>query len=94
MSKKTKPTNSLRNKEMYLPIFGKYVRALRQGFSLSQAALAEKAYSKQEYISSLERGKSEPGLADAFALAEALDMTNAAFFDGFDTFIVETENNA
>jgi transcriptional regulator with XRE-family HTH domain len=61
--------------------FGRRVRAIRETDGLSQEQLAELAGLHRTYISSLERGQRNVGLDNIYALAQALKVSPAAFFE-------------
>jgi transcriptional regulator with XRE-family HTH domain len=60
--------------------FGKRVKELRTGLSLSQEGLAERAHLHWTYISGVERGKRTPGLDVIGRIASALKVTPAELF--------------
>lgn len=61
--------------------FGRRVRAIREAAGLSQEQLAELAGLHRTYVSSLERGQRNVGLDNIYALASALKVSPAVFFD-------------
>jgi transcriptional regulator with XRE-family HTH domain len=61
--------------------FGLRVRELRKAQSLSQEALADRAGIHRTYMSDLERGGRNVGLDNIYAVAEALGVSPAAFFE-------------
>ncbi|MFO0604543.1 MAG: helix-turn-helix transcriptional regulator [Polyangiales bacterium] len=61
--------------------FGERLRALRTAASLTQAELAERADLDVSYVSQLERGLRDPSLSSIEAVAGALGLSVAQFFD-------------
>lgn len=61
--------------------FGLRVRSIRKSRGLSQEQLAEVARLHRTYVSSLERGQRNVGLDNILALARALDVPTAEFFE-------------
>jgi transcriptional regulator with XRE-family HTH domain len=64
-----------------LVAFGQRVVALRRSQSLSQQALAHKAGLDPTYLSGVEQGRRNLGLINVWKLADALNVTPAAFFE-------------
>jgi transcriptional regulator with XRE-family HTH domain len=64
-----------------LPQFGPNLRRIREAKGLSQAALAEAVGLRQNHISDLEAGKSQPYLSLAVRLAEALKIEVKKFLE-------------
>lgn len=61
--------------------FGERVRSLREHRGLSQEKLAEHAGVHRTYVSSVERGQRNLSLANIHALANALAVSPARFFE-------------
>ena len=61
--------------------FGKRVRRIREQRGFSQEHLAELAGIHRTYMSSVERGQRNIGLDNIAALAKALDVSPALFFE-------------
>jgi transcriptional regulator with XRE-family HTH domain len=61
--------------------FGSQVRRIREQRGLSQEQLAELAGIHRTYMSSVERGQRNIGLDNIAALAAALGVSPAAFFE-------------
>ena len=61
--------------------FGARLRRLRLGRGLSQEALAYRAGLSPNYVGDVERGERNLGLENVCALAEALGVSPAAFFE-------------
>ena len=61
--------------------FGARVRALREAQGLSQEAFAEKCRLHRTYVGGIERGERNPSLKNIAALAAALGVSPASFFD-------------
>jgi transcriptional regulator with XRE-family HTH domain len=55
--------------------FGKALRELRQRRGLTQAALAERLGTSEQYLSRLESGKIAPGVDQVAKIADALSAT-------------------
>jgi transcriptional regulator with XRE-family HTH domain len=70
--------------EQHLQAFGARLRAIRRARDLTQDQVAERAGSKREYVSDIERGKINITLGTVFRLARALNTDAAAFFDDRD----------
>lgn len=64
--------------------FGQRLRALRESAGISQEVLAEKSGLHRTYVSSVERGHRNVGLENIFALADALGVPVARFFESAD----------
>lgn len=58
-----------------VPVNGKRLRAYRKQRDWSQAHLADRAQVSRSYVAEIERGKKNPRLLYAKALAEALSVT-------------------
>lgn len=61
--------------------FGRQVRHLREERGLSQERLAELAGIHRTYMSDIERGERNIGLDNILALARALGVSAAQFFE-------------
>jgi transcriptional regulator with XRE-family HTH domain len=61
--------------------FGRRVRRIREQRGLSQEDLAELADIHRTYMSSVERGQRNIGLDNIVALAKALGVSPAVFFE-------------
>ena len=61
--------------------FGHRVRRIREQRGFSQEQLAELAGIHRTYMSSVERGQRNIGLDNIAALADALDVSPALFFE-------------
>ena len=61
--------------------FGRRVRLLREEIGISQEALAERAGIHRTYLSGLERGERNVGLDNILAVAKALQVSPANFFE-------------
>ena len=61
--------------------FGARVRALREAQGFSQEAFAEKCHLHRTYVGGIERGERNPSLKNVAALAAALGVSPASFFD-------------
>lgn len=75
-----KPSDAPPKEERLSPLgllFSERLKALRVESDLSQAELAEAAGVNVTYVSALERGRREPGLAIVERLAKALNVTPA-----------------
>jgi transcriptional regulator with XRE-family HTH domain len=64
-----------------LVILGNRVRELRQGRGLSQELLADMAQVHRNYVGLIERGERNMGVGYLIALARAMEVTPAAFFE-------------
>jgi transcriptional regulator with XRE-family HTH domain len=62
--------------------FGKAVRIRREELGLSQEALGFKAKVHRTYVSDVERGARNPTVRVIWKLADALDTTPSALFEG------------
>jgi transcriptional regulator with XRE-family HTH domain len=62
-------------------LFGRKVRALRKAAKLSREKLAERAEINANYLGEIERGEKWPSLQIIRALAKALNVSAAGFFD-------------
>ncbi|WP_292035578.1 MULTISPECIES: helix-turn-helix domain-containing protein [unclassified Brevundimonas] len=60
---------------------GANVRRLRKAAGLSQEALADRAGMSMRYLAGLERGEENPTVTYLVKLANALDVSPAAFFE-------------
>lgn len=60
------------------------IKALREAFGWSQAALGEKAGVSRQAINAVERGKHDPSLQLAFKFAEIFDRPIEALFNPSD----------
>lgn len=64
---------------------GRRVRSLRESRGLSLKALAREAGVSESFVSQIERGVANPSVASLRRLAEALDASVGALFQGPDT---------
>jgi transcriptional regulator with XRE-family HTH domain len=64
---------------------GRKVRSLREARGLSLKALATRAGVSESFVSQIERGVANPSVASLRRLAEALDSSVGALFQGPDT---------
>jgi transcriptional regulator with XRE-family HTH domain len=64
---------------------GRKVRELRESRGLSLKALAEKAQVSESFVSQVERGVANPSVASLRRLAQALDASVGALFQGPET---------
>jgi len=62
-------------------LFGKRLRALRKATSLSRERVAERTNITSNYLGEIERGEKWPSLQVLSALAKALDVSPARFFE-------------
>jgi transcriptional regulator with XRE-family HTH domain len=62
-------------------LFGKRLRALRKAANLSREKLAEQTDITSNYLGEIERGEKWPSLQILSALAKALDVSPARFFE-------------
>jgi transcriptional regulator with XRE-family HTH domain len=62
-------------------LFGKRVRAVRKAAKLTQEQAAEEAHLNPKYLGQVERGEKRPSFEAIMALAKALNVSPAAFFD-------------
>jgi XRE family transcriptional regulator, regulator of sulfur utilization len=62
------------------PAFGRVIRRLRRERDVSQQALARVADVGAKYLSEVERGKSNPTVAIAYKLADALGLRGGELF--------------
>ncbi len=65
-----------------LIVFGRRVRALRQGTGVSQERLAQMSGMHRTYIGGIERGERNPTLLNIARLAHALGVEPGALLDG------------
>ncbi len=63
-----------------LKLFGKRVRAVRKAARVTQEKAAEQAHLNAKYLGEIERGEKRPSFEAIVALAKALHVTPAAFF--------------
>jgi len=61
-------------------LFGKRVRAVRKAAKITQEEVAEAAHLNPKYLGQIERGEKRPSFDAILALAKALDVSPAAFF--------------
>jgi len=61
--------------------FGKRIRAIRKAANLSREKLAERTDITSNYLGEIERGEKWPSLQILSALAKALDVSPARFFE-------------
>jgi transcriptional regulator with XRE-family HTH domain len=66
-------------------LFGKRLRAIRKGNNLSRETLAEQTDITPNYLGEIERGEKWPSLQVLLALANALRVSPARFFE-FDPY--------
>ncbi len=62
--------------------FGAHIRELRQQRGLSQERLAELAGLHRTYLGGVERGERNVSLINLVAIADALDLSLSAMFEG------------
>ena len=62
-------------------LFGKRLRAIRKGATLSRETLAEHTGITSNYLGEIERGEKWPSLNVLSALAKALGVSPASFFE-------------
>lgn len=67
-----------------LKVFSAQLLELREKRGFSQQRLSELAGLNRNYVSDVERGRRNPCLNNIVKLAEALDVSPAEFFRGFD----------
>jgi len=63
--------------------FGRKLRDIRKAKGLSQEDLAELAGLHRTYVGAVERGERNISLLNIIALAQALDISPARFFEDF-----------
>jgi transcriptional regulator with XRE-family HTH domain len=61
-------------------LFGKRVRAVRKTAKITQERAAEKARLNPKYLGQIERGEKRPSFEAMVALAKALNVSPAIFF--------------
>jgi transcriptional regulator with XRE-family HTH domain len=61
-------------------LFGKRVRAVRKAAKVTQEKAAEKARLNPKYLGQIERGEKRPSFDAILALAKALNVSPATFF--------------
>jgi transcriptional regulator with XRE-family HTH domain len=61
-------------------LFGKRVRAVRKTAKITQEEAAEAAHLNPKYLGEIERGEKRPSFEAIIALAKALDVSPASFF--------------
>jgi transcriptional regulator with XRE-family HTH domain len=61
-------------------LFGKRVRAVRKAAKITQERAAEKARLNPKYLGQIERGEKRPSFEAIVALAKALNVSPATFF--------------
>jgi transcriptional regulator with XRE-family HTH domain len=61
-------------------LFGRRVRAVRKASRITQEAAAEAAHLNSKYLGEIERGEKRPSFDAILALAKALEVSPAAFF--------------
>ena len=61
-------------------LFGKRVRALRKAARITQEKAAEAAHLNPKYLGEIERGEKRPSFEAIIALAKALKVSPATFF--------------
>jgi XRE family transcriptional regulator, regulator of sulfur utilization len=62
-------------------LFGRRIRAIRKAANLSREKLAERTDITSNYLGEIERGEKWPSLQILSALATALDVSPAKFFE-------------
>jgi transcriptional regulator with XRE-family HTH domain len=62
-------------------LFGKRVRAIRKAARITQEEAAEAAHLNPKYLGEIERGEKRPSFEAIMALAKALNVSPARFFD-------------
>ncbi len=62
-------------------LFGKRLRAIRKASNLSREKLAEQTAITSNYLGEIERGEKWPSLQVLSALARAMDVSPARFFE-------------
>ena len=67
-----------------LKVFSDRLKELREKRAISQQRLSELAGLNRNYVSDVERGRRNPCLNNIVKLAEALDVSPAELFRGFD----------
>src|SRR5215471_19250991 len=83
----TLPPTEFRDSQV---ILGKNIRAVRDSRKLSREIVAERAGIQVDYLGEIERGEKWPALWRLRAIARALNVPTAIFFD----FAGETANSA
>ena len=63
-----------------LKLFGKRVRSIRKASKVTQEDAAERAQLNSKYLGEIERGEKRPSFEAILALAKALHVSPAAFF--------------
>ncbi len=81
MAPRAKRASDPRHRPRVAPAFGERLRARRAAAALTQAALAERAGLDVSYVSQMERGLRDPSLSSIEALAGALGLSLAEFFE-------------
>ena len=61
-------------------LFGKRVRSVRRAAKITQEDAAERAQLNAKYLGEIERGEKRPSFEAIMALAKALHISPAAFF--------------
>jgi transcriptional regulator with XRE-family HTH domain len=61
-------------------LFGKRVRTLRKAARITQEKAAEAAHLNSKYLGEIERGEKRPSFEAIIALAKALSVSPAVFF--------------
>jgi transcriptional regulator with XRE-family HTH domain len=61
-------------------LFGKRVRAIRKAARITQEKAAEAAHLNSKYLGEIERGEKRPSFEAIVALAKALKVSPATFF--------------
>lgn len=61
-------------------LFGKRIRTLRKAAKMTQERAAEAARLNSKYLGQIERGEKRPSLDAILALAKALQVSPASFF--------------
>lgn len=61
-------------------LFGKRIRTIRKAAKMTQEKAAEEAHLNSKYLGQIERGEKRPSLDAILALAKALQVSPASFF--------------
>ncbi len=64
-----------------LRLFGRRVRTIRKAARLTQEEAAEAAHINPKYLGQIERGEKRPSFEAILALAKALSVSPAGFFE-------------
>ncbi len=74
-----------------LKLFGTRIRALRKAARITQEEAAERARLNPKYLGQIERGEKRPSFEATIALAKALQVSPAVFFE---SDVEETDEKA